>query len=106
MRALDDKNQVQQYLELKAQIQELTEQMEQLKGPLLYALMEEPEQKHQALGMEFTIQTRKTWGNYSESVTRLAEQLKLKKKQEQIDGVAEITKHQSILVVKPARTSG
>ena len=103
MRNLDDPKMVERYLQLKAQMEEITEQLDEMKGPLLYALMEEDQQKHEALGCEFSIQYRKTWGNYSQSVTRMEQELKLKKKQEQADGVAEVVKHQSILMVKRAK---
>ena len=102
LRALDDASLLDRYIEIKAQISALQEELEDLKGPLLYALMEEPEEKGTYRGFDLGIQRRKTYA-YSEHVKELESALKDAKAAERDNGIAEITKHQAVLVLKASK---
>ncbi|MEZ4702721.1 MAG: hypothetical protein R2834_20475 [Rhodothermales bacterium] len=99
LRALDDASILDRYLEIKARIAELEEELESLKAPLIYALMEEPRENAQYKGFELSIQRRKTYA-YSEKVTELEEVLKEARAHEREAGIAEVAKDQAILVVR------
>ena len=99
LRALDDASMLDRYIEIKAKISELQEELEELKGPLLYALMEEPEEKSEYRGFELGIQRRKSY-QYTDAVQDLERTLKEAKDHERKSGAAEIVKHQAILVLK------
>ncbi len=90
------------YIEIKAQISELQEELEQLKGPLLYALMDEPDEKGAYRGFELSIQRRKSY-EYTPAVKELERTLKQEKDKERKSGAAEVVKHQAILVLKSAK---
>ncbi len=90
------------YLEIKAQISALEEELEALKAPLLYALMDEPEDRVQHRGFDVVITRRKSY-TYSDDVQNLETHLKEVKAHERSTGIAEVTKQQAILVVRPAR---
>lgn len=102
LRALDDASALDRYIEIKARISELQEELETLKAPLLYALMEEPEEKSHYKGFELSIQRRKTY-TYSEKVQELEKVIKDAKKIERANGLAEVVKDQAILVLKTVR---
>ncbi len=102
LRSLDDASMLDRYIEIKAQISELQEELEALKGPLLYALMDEPEEKGSYRGFELSIQRRKTY-EYTPAVQELEKTLKEEKSRERNTGAAEVVKHQAILVLKSAR---
>ena len=99
LRSLDDASILDRYIAIKARISELQEELETLKGPLLYALMDEPEEKGAYKGFEFSIQRRKSY-EYSPAVQDLETELKEMKKTERANGTAEVTKDQAILVMK------
>ena len=99
LRALDDASMLDRYIEIKAKISELQEELEELKGPILYALMEEPEEKGTYRGFDLIIQRRKTY-EYSPVVKEMEQALKETRDSERKTGIAEIVKHQAILVLK------
>lgn len=99
LRALDDPSMVDRYIEIKAKIAELQEELEELKGPLLYALMEEPEEKSDYMGFQFSIQRRKSY-EYSSNVQQLEKELKAARDHERKTGIADVVKDQAILVLK------
>ncbi len=99
LRALDDASLLDRYIEIKSKISELQEELDSLKGPLLYALMEEPDEKGSYRGFDLLIQRRKTY-DYSPTVKDLEQALKEAKDHERKSGVAEVVKHQAILVLK------
>ncbi len=99
LRALDDASILDRYIEIKAKISELREELEELKGPLLYALMDEPEEKGSYRGFDLSIQRRKTY-EYSSDVQDMERALKEAKDRERKTGIAEIVKHQAILMLK------
>ena len=104
LRSLDDASMLDRYIEIKAQISELQEELEPLKGPLLYALMDEPDEKGSYMGFELSIQRRKTY-EYTPSVKELERRLKEEKDKERKSGTAEVVKHQAVLVLKAAKTN-
>ncbi len=99
LRALDDASILDRYIEIKARISELQEELEELKGPLMYALMEEPEQKSYYHGYELSLQRRKTYA-YSPEVRDMEESLKERKEMERNTGMAEVIKDQAILMLR------
>lgn len=103
LRALDDASTLDRYIEIKAKISELQEELETLKGPLLYALMEEPEEKSHYKGFELSLQRRKTYA-YSDKVQELEKVLKEAKQAERGNGLAEVVKDQAILVLKTMKS--
>lgn len=105
LRALDDASMLDRYIEIKAQISALQEELEELKGPILFALMEEPEEKGLYRGFDLLIQRRKTY-EYSPVVKDIEQALKDAKENERKTGIAEIVKHQAILVLKAHKDKG
>lgn len=105
LRSLDDASMLDRYIEIKAKISELQEELDELKGPLLYALMDEPDEKSAYRGFELTIQRRKTY-EYTPAVKELERTLKEEKDKERKTGTAEVVKHQAILVLKSAKVDG
>jgi P2-related tail formation protein len=103
LRALDDASVLDRYLEIKAQLAALEEELETLKSPLLFALMDEPGQKALHRGFEISVQRRKTFA-YSDKVQELEDVLKEAKAHEREAGLAEVTKDQAILVVRAVKT--
>jgi hypothetical protein len=103
MRALDDASMLDRYIEIKTKISELQEELEELKAPLMYALMEEPDEKNEYKGFEFSIQRRKTYA-YSTGVQDLEETLKKAREAERHNGIAEIVKDQAILVLRSPKS--
>ena len=99
LRSLDDASMLDRYIDIKAKISELQDELEELKPYLLDALMEEPNEKSAYRGFEFSIQRRKTY-DYSNSVKDLESEIKEMKASERANGTAEISKHQAILVLK------
>ncbi|MEM8488698.1 MAG: hypothetical protein AAF564_24340 [Bacteroidota bacterium] len=102
LRALDDASMLDRYIEIKAQISELQEELDHLKPYLLDALMDEPEQKGTYQGFNLLIQRRKSYA-YSPAVEELEKTLKAAKEHERSAGLAEVVKDQAILVLKTAR---
>ncbi len=102
LRALDDPSLLDRYIDVKAQIAELQEELEELKGPLLYALMEEPGETAIYSGFELCIQRRKTY-EYSSKVQEIEKLLKEAKVHERNTGIAETMKHQAVLVLRPQK---
>lgn len=98
LRALDDKGLLDRYIEIKQQLSELEEELESLKGPLLDALMEEPDSRAEYHGFQFKIQYRKTY-SYSEKVKELEDILKKAREHEKSSGIAEVVKDKAVLVM-------
>lgn len=103
MRELEDASIMDRYIATKAKISELQEELDEMKGALLYALMEEPEEKFNHKGFEFSIQRRKQWAGYSDNVAYLTDELKALKKHEQKHGPAEMVKDSAVLILKQSK---
>ena len=103
LRGLDDASILDRYIEIKTQIAALQEELEELKGPLLAALMDEPESKSDYKGFEFSIQRRKTYA-YSPHVEELERALKDAKAIERSSGTAQVMKDQAILMMKTRKS--
>lgn len=99
MRDLENKNLLDEYLEIKAQMAQLEEDLEAKKAAIIYALMGEPKETYDHHGATFSIQRRKTY-QYSDKVAELEEVLKDAKEYEKGKGIATVTKEQAVLVVK------
>ncbi len=99
LRYLDDQTPLIRYLELKAEIRRLEEELKALQPVILAALWEEPEHRTEYAGYELTVGTRRSYA-YSEHVDRLQEELRALKKQEEQDGTALIKRHTSFVVVR------
>lgn len=102
MRSLDDASVLDRYINIKAQIAELEEELEKLKPEILNALMDEPKEVADYKGFSFTVQRRKTYG-YSPKVNELEAIIKEAKAHERENGIASIKKQSAILVMKAAR---
>ncbi|MEM8487411.1 MAG: hypothetical protein AAF564_17805 [Bacteroidota bacterium] len=61
MRYLENSDKVKRYLELRAIVDQATEEMDELKPVLMDALTHEPGEKFDMLGSEFTIRRTKVW---------------------------------------------
>lgn len=102
LRALDDPQPLERFLELKAEIKRLEEELAALQPLILAALYDEPEQRTTFHGFELTIGTRRTWV-YSEAVEKLEDELKALKKHEEQTGLAEVSRYTSYVITKAAR---
>ena len=99
MRSLDDTSVLDRYIDIKAQISELEEELERLKPEILHALMDEPDELADYKGVNFSIQRRKSY-SYSEKVQELEGILKEAKAHEREQGIAMIEKQKAILIMK------
>ena len=99
MRALKNLDPVTRYLELKAEIAALTEELDELK-PLLYdALTDEPGQTFTHHGFRFSVGLRRTF-TYSDEVNRLSARVRELKKAEENDGTARLKSATGYVVVR------
>jgi hypothetical protein len=99
MRYLDDLTPVQRYLALKAEMERLQDDMEELKPLLAAALMEEPDGTFEYAGFRFELGSRRTYV-YSEAVQELEEELRARKKEEERGGIAELKRYTAFPVVR------
>lgn len=105
LRYLEDETALIRYLELKAEIKRLKQELEDLQPTILNALWEEPENRTEYGGYELTVGMRKSY-EYSERVARLQDELKALKKQEEADGTARLKRHTSFVVVRALKDDG
>ncbi|HMB91804.1 MAG TPA: hypothetical protein VKP65_13210 [Rhodothermales bacterium] len=98
LRALDINEPLERYLDLKAQIEHLTEELDALKPMITAALMDEPEQRTLFRGHEITLGTRKSYA-YSEEVQALEKALRDAKTIERLRGEAAVIRYTSFPVV-------
>jgi hypothetical protein len=99
MRYLDDLTPVQRYLALKAEMERLKDDLEELKPLLTAALMEEPEGVYEYDGFRFELGSRRSYV-YSEAVKVLEQELRTRKKKEERAGIAELTRYTAFPVVR------
>ncbi|HMB92992.1 MAG TPA: hypothetical protein VKP65_19235 [Rhodothermales bacterium] len=64
LRALDTNEPLERYLDLKAQIEHLTDELDAIKPMITAALMDEPEQRTWFRGHEITLGTRKSYAYF------------------------------------------
>ena len=100
LRALDTNQPLDRFLEIKALIDALTEELELLKPEITAALWEEPEYKTRYRGCEITLGSRKTY-RYSEAVLAMQRDLKALKDYERATGEAVVVRDVSFPVVTP-----
>jgi hypothetical protein len=99
MRYLDDLTPVQRYLALKAEMERLKEDLEELKPLLTAALMEEPDGTFEYGDFRFELGSRRTYA-YSEAVAQMQRELHAMKKKEEQAGIAELKRHTTFPVVR------
>ena len=99
LRALDTTEPLERYLNLKAEIRRLTEEMKELEPMILDALMDEPEEVCDYMGCRLTVRRRRTY-EYSERVERIKQEMRGLKKQEEANGTAKLVRHTSFVVVQ------
>lgn len=99
LRALDTTEPLDRYLELRAEIERLQEELEALKPQITAALWDEPEQHTLYRGCEISLGERRYF-DYSEHVSQLQEELRALKMLERANGTAKQSKHISFPVVK------
>lgn len=104
LRALDDQSKLDRYLEIKAQIKQLEEELDGLKDDIFYALQEEPEQKCTHLGCDLSIQYRNIY-EYSEQLRIDEQEIKARKKYEESAGIAAIVRQTGYVVVRQAKAT-
>ena len=102
LRALDTDEPLRRYLELKIEIDRLSEEMEALKGEITAALWEEPENRCLFMDYEIMLGIRRTYA-YSDAVQKMEQDLKSLKAYERSRGLAEVTRHTSFPIVTPVR---
>ncbi|WP_457651332.1 hypothetical protein [Rhodocaloribacter sp.] len=102
LRYLDDERPLKRYLEIKAEMKRLEEELRELQPVILAALWEEPDERAEYAGYELTVGARRTYA-YSERVETLKKELKALKKQEEQDGTATLIRHTSFVVVRPLK---
>ena len=102
MRHLDSIAPLDQYLELKAEIKRLDEEMRALQPLLLDALMDEPGETFEHRGYRLSIQRRRTYA-YSEAVDALKDDLRHLRRQEEATGIAQIRTDKAVLVLSPVK---
>ena len=98
LRALDTNEPLERYLDLKAQIEQLTEELDAIKPMITAALMDEPEQRTLFRGHEITLGMRKSYA-YSEEVQAMEKALRDAKAIERMRGEAEVIRYTSFPVV-------
>ena len=94
-----EENPLARYLQLKAEIKSLEEELKELQPQVLEALWESPDNKSTLLDHELSIGTRKSY-KYSEQVKELQHAVRELKKIEELDGTATISKHTSYIMAR------
>ena len=102
LRYLDDQKPLERYLEIKAEMKRLKEELDELQPLILTALWEEPEQRTAYRGYELAVNTRRSY-QYSEAVQEMQTTLRDLKKAEEQDGTALLSRNTSFVVVRPIR---
>ena len=102
LRSLDDASVLDRYIAIKAQIAELQEELDALKAPLLYALMDEPEEKANYKGFQLEIRRQKRY-SYPEQIQTMERELKEARDHARKTGLAVVEKDSAILVLRAAR---
>jgi hypothetical protein len=102
MRALDDLTPVARYLDLKAEMEQLTDELEALKPILTDALLEEPGEVFAYRGFSFSLTRRRSY-RYSDTVRQLEAEVKAMKQYEEATGVAQVERWACFPVVTKAK---
>ncbi len=102
LRALDDDQVLDRYLDVKAEIDRLTRELDGLKPVLTAALWDEPDHRTVHRGYEIALGFRKTY-EYSEDVKVMERGVKKAKEYERHAGLAALTTERSFPIVKPVR---
>ena len=89
------------YLELKAQIAELTEELDALKPAVYDAITGEPDRRFTHRGVQFVAAVRRTY-TYSPRVEALSDEMRALKQQERDDGTATLKSATGYVIVKTA----
>lgn len=105
MRALEDQTVLDRYIEIKAEMARLENEIEDLRGQIIYALFEEDDEKYSHHGFTFYLTSRKYY-DYSPAVQEAKDNLYRMKKHEEASGVAPLKKHISILNLKELKGDG
>ena len=87
------------YLEVKAEIKQLEEELKSLQPRVLDTLWDASENKRFLLGHELAVGSRKTY-EYSEEVQELQGAVRALKKQEEKNGIATLARHTSYVIVR------
>ena len=95
MRYLDDLAPVRRYLELKAESERVTAELDALKPLITAALMEEDGEEYVYSGFRFTLQRRTSY-RYSERIQEMQQHVKKLKRQEERKPAAERSVMRSI----------
>ncbi len=103
LRALESNEPLDRFLEIKAEIEALQEELERLKPEITAALWEEPEHQTLYRGCEITLSVRKSY-QYSEAVKANEKALREAKMKERFDGTAVVVRAVSFPVVKALAT--
>lgn len=103
LRGLEDQSTLDRYLEIKAQIKHLQDELSQIQDEVFRALDSEPGRTCEHMGCVLSIQYRTTYEYTPE--TQIAEQeLKARKKYEESAGIAAIKSQSGYVVVRAAKT--
>lgn len=103
LRALDTTEPLDRFLEIKAQMAALTEELDRLKAEITDALWDEPEHRTLYQGCEITLSVRRSY-QYSEEIQAHEKALKEAKMVERLTGRAIITREASFPLVRVLRT--
>ncbi len=96
----DDERAVARFLELKARIRELKEELDELKPRVTALVMDQPDEMTATFeGAALKVYYR-TYYDYSDVVDELNEQLKATKSYERAHGIATIRKQRAVLQVR------
>jgi hypothetical protein len=90
LRAPNTTQPLERYLNLKAEIEQLTDELEELKPMITAALMDEPEQRTYFRGHEITLGMRKSHAYQTEKVQALEKALRDAKAIERLRGDVEV----------------
>ena len=90
------------YMEIKAEISRLEEELEALK-PAVFDVVSDAGGKIEFMGQEFQTQYRKTW-EYTQDIRHFEDELKELKRKSEAEGSAIIRKMSGFVVMKAARS--
>lgn len=103
LRALETNEPLDRFLEIKAEIAALEEELNQIKPEITAALWDEPEHSTLYRGCEITLSVRKSY-EYSDEIKAHEKALKEAKMKERYDGTAVVIRASSFPVVKALAT--
>ena len=90
------------YLEVKAELKQLEEELKMLQPRVLDTLWDTEENKRYLLGHELGVGSRKTY-QYSEEVQELQAAVRALKKEEERNGIATLARHTAYVVVRQVK---